>query len=172
MAQTLTLASVFLAAGFLMWRFRHHAFANALHVDVRLDRSAPGAHLIWHIVNAGKRPITLTKLIVKPRSGAALSVGLDSSKLLQPQDHVIVPTDVDWSLLSARSVAAVDALGGEHSPPRKQLEAIKGQLRELIDRRVYATTAGEFLLGATNLAMGVVILGLGVFMLMWVIATG
>jgi hypothetical protein len=50
--------------------------------------------------------------------------------------------------------------------------AIQDQLRQLIDRRVFNTSARDFLTGAADLAFGVVILGLGFFMLMWVIATG
>src|SRR4030095_15695212 len=52
------------------------------------------------------------------------------------------------------------------------LATIQEHLRELIDRRVYTPSAREFLFGATDLAFGVLILGLGFFMLMWVIATG
>ena len=40
------------------------------------------------------------------------------------------------------------------------------------DRRTPQLSAQDFLHGATELAFGVVILGLAFFMLMWVIATG
>jgi hypothetical protein len=42
----------------------------------------------------------------------------------------------------------------------------------LIERRDYAPSAKDWLSGATDMAFGVVILGLGFFMLLWVIATG
>ena len=40
-----------------------------------------------------------------------------------------------------------------------------------IERRIYKAPANEFLRGAADLTFGFVILGLGFFMLMWVIAT-
>jgi hypothetical protein len=52
-------------------------------------------------------------------------------------------------------------VGHEHSLDRPPLE-----------RRVYRASARDFLSGAADLTFGVVILGLGFFMLMWVIATG
>jgi len=55
---------------------------------------------------------------------------------------------------------------------KKQLTAIQQRMRGLIDQRDDSTSANDWLFGATNLAFGVVILGLGFFMLMWVIATG
>jgi len=39
------------------------------------------------------------------------------------------------------------------------------------ERPVYKASAHEFLHGAADLTVGIVILGLGFFMLMWVIAT-
>lgn len=39
------------------------------------------------------------------------------------------------------------------------------------ERRVFKASARDFLHGAADLTLGVVILGLGFFMLMWVIAT-
>ncbi len=44
--------------------------------------------------------------------------------------------------------------------------------RQQFERRVYRASAQDFLHGAADLTFGVVILGLGFFMLMWVIATG
>jgi hypothetical protein len=85
---------------------------------------------------------------------------------------VLLPTDVDWTLLSARSIAVCDATGREHVVSRKQLHAIQEHLRTLIDRREYNVSARDWLFVGTDLAFGVVILGLGFFMLMWVIATG
>jgi hypothetical protein len=40
------------------------------------------------------------------------------------------------------------------------------------ERRIYKASAHEFLHGAADLTFGALILGLGFFMLMWVIATG
>jgi hypothetical protein len=75
-------------------------------------------------------------------------------------------------MLSARSVAIVDDNGNEYLAPRTQLETAQEQLHRVIDRRVYTASANEFLFRAGDFAFGVVILGLGFFMLMWVIATG
>ena len=79
---------------------------------------------------------------------------------------------LDWTLLAARTIAVTDSAGHEHLASRKQLLEIQDRLRQLIDRRVYKASARDFLTGAADLAFGVVILGLGFFMLMWVIATG
>jgi hypothetical protein len=65
-----------------------------------------------------------------------------------------------------------DSAGHEHTASSRQLIAIQDRLRQLIDRRAYQTSARDFITGAADLAFGVVILGLGFFMLMWVIATG
>jgi hypothetical protein len=43
--------------------------------------------------------------------------------------------------------------------------------RQQFERRVYRASAQDFLHGAADLTFGIVILGLGFFMLMWVIAT-
>jgi hypothetical protein len=92
--------------------------------------------------------------------------------VLAPTESVVVFTDVDWSLLAAKRIAVTDAAGHEHTASSRQLIAIQDRLRQLIDRRAYQTSARDFITGAADLAFGVVILGLGFFMLMWVIATG
>jgi hypothetical protein len=173
MAQLLTAVAICALAGFLLWRYADHVFERpGLKVFIRLDKSAPGAQLVWDITNTAHTPITLTKLVVHGRgSSSAIAAGVLPTTLAS-QDRIIVPTDVDWSLLAAKSVAVADAEGHEHHPLRSQLAGIQDQLRQLIDRRVYASSARDFLSGAANLAFGVVILGLGFFMLMWVIATG
>jgi hypothetical protein len=80
--------------------------------------------------------------------------------------------DVDWRLFDARTVAACDETGQEHLAPAGQLDAVQAQLRELVDHTASTASAPDWLRGAANLTVGVVILGLGFFMLMWVIATG
>ena len=172
MAQTLTVIALCTLGGYLLWRYADRIFEpDGVQVRIRLDRPEPGAHLIWDIVNAGPRPVTLTKLIVHGR-GRADTVPLGLPCVLAPQDRITVPTDVDWSLLAARSIAAADASGQEHLASRTQLSAIQQELRRLIDRRAENGTAQDFIAGAADLTFGVVILGLGFFMLMWVIATG
>jgi hypothetical protein len=173
MAQIITITTVLaVAIGYGLWRYRRAALErNAIRVTVRLDRDAPGAHLIWDITNASAAPVTLIKLIVHGRSGA-ISLTLEMPHLLNPQDSLVLPTDLDWSLLAAKSIAVVDSGGCEHPASHRQLAGIQEHLRQLIDRRGPTTSAREFLFGATDLAFGVVILGLGFFMLMWVIATG
>jgi hypothetical protein len=173
MAQVLTIVAVCALAGVLLWRYADRIFGQpGITVTLRLDRSGPGAHLIWDIVNTSDAPVTLTKLIVHGRNGAGDTVPLGLPKVLGPQDRILLPTDVDWTLLAARSIAVADARGREHHAAYGQLAAIQDQLRQLIDRRVHHTSARDFLSGAADLAFGVVILGLGFFMLMWVIATG
>lgn len=141
-------------------------------VAIRLDKATPGAHLIWNVTNTGASPVTLAKFIVHSRNGPADIVTSLLPATLASQDRIIIPTDVDWTLLAATSIAVADAHGEEHYAARRQLVGIQEQLREQIDRRVHSSSARDFLAGATDLAFGVAILGLGFFMLMWVIATG
>lgn len=152
--------------------FRRFVGRQAIRVSIHVDHGAPGAHLIWDIENTSDRPVALSKLIVHGRRGAADAVPLGLPHILGPQDHLVLPTDVDWSLLAATSVAAADAAGNEYRAPRAQLAAVRARLRESIDRREASVSAREFLFGAADMAFGVVLLGLGVFMLMWAIATG
>jgi len=175
MAQTWTIAFSTAAGAPAVLLLMRHAFSkDTVRVRLRLDRSAPGAHLMWDIANVGRAPITVNKLIIRAGRGAqnAQMVALGMPQVLQAREHALIPTDVDWTLLSARTIAVADANGREHRVSGKQLAAIQEQLRQLIDRRDYSASASDWLSGATNLAFGVVILGLGFFMLMWVIATG
>ena len=55
---------------------------------------------------------------------------------------------------------AAGSAGRDHSLEQRQFE-----------RRVYKASAQDFLHGAADLTFGMVIFGLGFFMLMWVIAT-
>ncbi len=84
----------------------------------------------------------------------------------------MLPTDVDWGLLSAQSVAFVDADGCEYRAPKHEFTEVRDQLRATIERRSTALSARDFLFGAAEMAFGLAILGLGFFMLMWAIATG
>jgi hypothetical protein len=86
-------------------------------------------------------------------------------------------------LLTVATVLAVVGLLGWHyadrlfdrrrqtagSTGRDAREALE---RQQFERRIYKASAQDFLRGAADLTLGVVILGLGFFMLMWVIATG
>jgi hypothetical protein len=172
MAQVLTLASI-ASIAYLVWRFSDHFFdRSGIQILLRLDREAPGAHLVWHIRNTGPQPITLTKLIIHGPQGLTDMSARGLPTVLEPTGHVVVFTDVDWSLLAARRIAITDSAGHEHTASRRQLGAIQDRLRQLIDRRASTTSARDFITGAADLAVGVVILGLGFFMLMWVIATG
>jgi hypothetical protein len=173
MAQILTLVTLLSLAAYAMWRyFGARRSRGAVRVTIHLDREAPGAHLIWDITNVGGTPVTLAGLVIHGGKGKNNTIPLGLPRLLEPQDSAVLPTDVDWSLLAAKSVAVVDSTGREYGASRRELATIQEHLRELIDRRVHTPSAREFLFGATDLAFGVVILGLGVFMLMWVIATG
>jgi len=174
MAETWTIVFSLAAAGLVLWLVRGRIRRETVAVRLRLDRSAPGAHLMWDIANIGRTPITVNKLVLHLGRGArnAETVALGIPQVLQPREHALIPTDVDWTLLSAKAIAVADTDGREHGVSKKQLGAIQQQLRLLIDRRDYSASANDWLFGATNLAFGVVILGLGFFMLMWVIATG
>jgi hypothetical protein len=173
MVLLLTLISILAAVGVTAWRTvraRSHQ-ADAVAVRLRLDRSGPGSHLVWDIANTGPEPITVTRLIIRSRTGGS-TVPLGLAQILNTQEHTRLPTDVDWTLLSATSMAVGDGQGGEHLVSKEQLKLIQDQLASLLERRVYTPSAQDWLSGATDLAAGVVILGLGFFMLMWVIATG
>jgi hypothetical protein len=173
MAQMLTVVAVLGIGVYLLWRFGSRLFDHGgIEITLRLDRSAPGAHLIWHIGNTGQHQITLDKLIVHTPQGVTDLLARGLPKAIPPQGHAVVATDVDWTLLAAKSIAVIDSAGHEHAASRRQLTEIQDRLRQLIDRRVYTASARDFLTGAADLAFGVVILGLGFFMLMWVIATG
>ena len=170
MVQLLILISILEALG--VWLVsRTRGQQDPVAVRLRLDRSGPGSYLVWDIANVGVDPITVTKLVTYSRTGPDI-VPLGIAHELERDEHTLVPTDVDWTLLSATSLAVCDADGREHAVPRRQLKLIQEQLGRLIERRVYTPSASDWLYGATNLAFGMVILGLGFFMLMWVIATG
>jgi hypothetical protein len=175
MTQTVLIVFLVAALATLLVVQRRRRKRDNVSVRLRLDRSAPGAHLMWDIANTGADPITVTKLVVHTggrRDARTETVALQKPQVLQQDDHVLLPTDVDWTLLSAKSIAVADADGREHAVSARQLEAIHEQLRPLIDRRIYQSSARDWLIVSTDMAFGVVILGLGFFMLMWVIYTG
>src|SRR4051812_45605815 len=104
MAQVLTAVAVIALAAYLIWRHADQIFDRpGIQVAIRLDKSAPGAHLIWDVVNTGAEPVTLTKLIVHGRNGAGKTVPLGSPRVLASSDRIVLPTDVDWTLLAAKS---------------------------------------------------------------------
>jgi hypothetical protein len=179
MAQTLTFVSILAAlAGAIWWIRRRRLPLDSVLTSVRLDHGSPGAHLICELVNSGSAPVTFSAFVIHPRRLGAgrgesvATVPLPSLKTLDPGDHAALTMDVDWRLLDARSIAACDLTGVEHPAPADQLSSLQTQLRQSIEHRAYAVSAREWLFGAANLAFGVVILGLGFFMLMWMIATG
>ena len=146
---------------------------NAVHVDIRLDRSGIGSHLIWTINNGESKAVTIDRLLFRGAHGSSATVMLDPPRTVAPQGERMVPIDVDWNLLGAHEIAAVDTEGRAHEPPAGQLAQVQDHLRRMIDRRRSTpVSARAFLTGATDLAFGAMILGLGFFMLMWVIATG
>ena len=170
----LTLISILGAVAIGAWLVvlkRSKAETDVVAVRLRLDRSGPGSHLVWDIANNGPEPITVTRLLIRTPTGGSM-VALGVAQVLNTQEHTRVPTDVDWTLLAATSMAVGDGQGGEHVVSKAQLELIQEQLGSLMEHRVYTPSASDWLYGATHLAAGVVILGLGFFMLMWVIATG
>jgi hypothetical protein len=162
MAYALTLGS----------QFRNWFAPSSVRVGLRVDHGVPGSHLIWEIQNTGDDPVTLTKLVIRGTRGKDTTMVLELPHVLAPGDQFVMPTDVDWGLLSAQSVAFVDSRGCEYPAPRQQFAQVRDQLRATIERRSSSLSAGEFLFGAAEMAFGIAILGLGFFMLMWAIATG
>jgi hypothetical protein len=180
MAQTLTFVSTFVVAATVLWWLRRRRMSHDdIAISVRLDRAVPGAHLIWDVQNTDFTPLTLSAFVIRPRrlrddgrGESIATVPLPAPETLGAGDRTRLSMDVDWRLFDARSVGVCDATGSEHLAPAVQLSAAQAELRELVGRSVHHTSAPDWLLGATNLAFGVVILGLGFFMLMWVLATG
>ena len=162
MAHALTLGS----------QFRNWFTPPSVRVGLRVDHGVPGSHLIWEVENTGTGPITLTRLVVKGARGAETTMVLERPHVLAPGDQFVMPTDVDWGMLSARSVAFVDVDGCEHAAPKHQFAQVRDQLRAGIERRSSTLSARDFLFGAAEMAFGIAILGLGFFMLMYAIATG
>jgi hypothetical protein len=68
-------------------------------------------------------------------------------------------------ILTMASLVALLGWLGWHRRPSEPVRHAQ------VERRVYKAPANEFLRGAADLTFGFVILGLGFFMLMWVIAT-
>ncbi len=162
MAHALTLAS----------QFRNWFSPTSIRVGLRVDHAVPGSHLIWNIENTGSEPVTLTKVVVRGARGRETTTVLQMPHVLAPHDQFVWPTDVDWGLLAAESVAFVDADGHEHPAPKDQFSRMRNQLRAAIDRPATSLSAQDFLFGAVEMAFGIAILGLGFFMLMYAIATG
>ena len=80
-------------------------------------------------------------------------------------------------LTVATILALVGLLGWRYSDrlfERRQQpagSAVPHPVERLLDRPIYKANAHDFLHGAADITVGIVILGLGFFMLMWVIAT-
>jgi hypothetical protein len=142
----------------------------ALRLSIRIDHAPPGSHLIWDIENGSERAIVLTKLIIRGEKTETVPLALPH--VLAPRDRMVLPTDVDWGFLAAKGLAAVDVDGCEYDAPRRELAAARSQMRESIARPATTLSARDFLFGAADLTVGMAILGLGIFMLMWAIATG
>ena len=178
MAQSLTIVFLFaVAIGVSWWLRQRRAARDDVKVSIRLDGVVPGAHLIWKIENTSAVPITLSSFVIHPRRRAGDSFGdsaanvlIADTETLQPGERARLTMDVDWRLFDARTIAMCDTAGREHLAPAAQLGAVQAQLHDLVERRT--ASAPDWLRGAANLTFGVVILGLGFFMLMWVIATG
>jgi hypothetical protein len=162
MTQTLTSLATF-------WRRDSCA---PLRISIDIDHGVPGSHLIWHIENTSEETVTVTRLLIHGPHGAADTLPLGLPQVLAPHDHLVLPTDIDWSLLNATAIAAVDADGREHEAPHRQLAVIRRRMRDAIARPAISLSARDFLVGAADLAFGVAILGLGFFMLLYAIATG
>src|SRR3954468_1446975 len=91
--------------------FRNWFVPSSVRVGLRVDHGVPGSHLIWEVENTGTEPVTLTKLVVHGARGKETTLVLDLPHVLAPRDQFVMPTDVDWGLLAAESVAFVDIDG-------------------------------------------------------------
>jgi len=54
MAETWTIVFSVAAVGLVLWVARRAIRRESVAVRLRLDRSAPGAHLMWDIANVGR----------------------------------------------------------------------------------------------------------------------
>src|SRR5262245_32602213 len=103
MIQLLTQISILMAIALGVWVIvlaaRTRGQQDTVAVRLRLDRSGLGSHLMWDIANVGTAPISVTKLVIGSRTGPNV-VPLAIAHVLEPQEHTLVPTDVDWGLLS------------------------------------------------------------------------
>ena len=97
-----------------------------------------------------------------------------SEGFLKPSHRVALATELDWSVLTARSIALIDIVGERHPLRHGELVRLRRQLHQMLQGSPPRSTssARDWLYGSANLAFGMVILGLGLFMLLWVIATG
>ncbi len=175
MAQTVVFGFLAtLAAAGLFYLWKRHTNRPTVAVSIRLDRSAPGAHVLWSLANHGPMPLAFTKLCIYPHGWHRPfdTIPFDRPKRLAADDELLLATDVDWNLLDARAMAIVDDTGHEYRVAANELVAIQDQLHAVMDRHPASASAREFLFGAGDMALGAMILALGFFMLMWVIATG
>ena len=129
MAQALTLIFVLAALGIAAWFVRTMWWpTETVAVRLRLDHTGPGAHLMWHIGNLGQTPIVVTRLVIRARSDSthpvAHNVDMHMPQVLEPQEHALLTTDVDWTLLRATAMSVCYADGREHLVSRSQLKAV------------------------------------------------
>ena len=175
MTQARTLPSVVNAVAGTLARVRSAiAPASRLRVTGRLDHRGPGAHVVWTVANDGREPLTLTQLVVHDRHGSTAAVDIEPGVAVKPSQRVALATELDWSVLTARSIALIDIVGERHPLRHGELVRLRRQLHQMLQGSPPRSTssARDWLYGSANLAFGMVILGLGLFMLLWVIATG
>src|SRR6059036_1611276 len=109
MTQARTLRSVVNAvAGTLARVGSAIAPAGRLRVTGRLDHPGPGAHVVWTVANDGRGPLTLTQLVIHDRHGSTAAVDIEPGVAVRPHQRVTLATELDWSVLTARSIALVD----------------------------------------------------------------
>src|SRR5215831_15509138 len=124
---------------------------GGVRISVRLDHTGVGAHLICTITNGTAATVTLRQLVFHGAHHAATVIPLDPPRLVPPQGQITLAVEVDWNLLGAHEIAAVDAENRSHAVAPRQLEQVQTQLRQTIDRRRPAPrSAREFLHGAAD----------------------
>ena len=146
--------------------------ARRLRVTGRLDHQGPGAHVVWTVVNQGRAPRTLSQLVLQGPNDSATIIEIEPKLIVKSRDRVALATELDWNVLTARSISLIDSAGKRHPIRHRTLARVRSQLRQMLRGSPPAGSAHDWLYGTANLAFGVVILGLGLFMLLWVLYTG
>jgi hypothetical protein len=141
-------------------------------VTGRVNHQGAGAYVVWTIANNSRNPLSPINLHVRSRDRSIQTIAIVANGTVKPRSRITFASELDWSFLTADSIVVADAHGRHHRLRRRDLARLRRQLREMTHRPLNAGSAREWVHGTANLALGIALLGLGVFMLLWVIATG
>jgi hypothetical protein len=137
MAQLLTLFTLAVLALGCWLLYRRFTRPCDLVVSVRLAHvpRSTASHLIWTVANTTNAPVAVARLIVHETTGPGVVIATALPAAVPPQRALVFPSDVDWTVLTARSIGVIDEAGREHVLPRKAFSELKRQLHRLIDYR-------------------------------------